>query len=174
MHIIPSYGMRPELAPIQPAWLSMAHAVIAAATAPQRMRPASGQSSLLTGCLPTLSQCYSIEAILLQPGMTPLHATFSAGVHSQGFASYQSCAGGLASLIPPASGVQHQLQGQLQARASKPLVYWPKAQQAGQARWVAEADLPLWLVRSHEEKSRRDAALAVTEAERLAARVCLL
>ena len=75
------------------------------------------------------------------------------------------------SLVPPAPDMQRQLQGQLQARASKPLVYWPKGQQAGQARWVAEADLPLWLVRGHEEKARRDAALAATEAERLAARV---
>ena len=38
---------------------------------------------------------------------------------------------------------------------------------------MAEADLPLWLVRGHEEKARRDAALAATEAERLAARVIL-
>ena len=39
---------------------------------------------------------------------------------------------------------------------------------------MAETDLPLWLVRGHEEKARRDAALAASEAERLAARVRLL
>ena len=78
---------------------------------------------------------------------------------------------GLATLIPQAS----ELQRQQQAGLGRPALGWyqqPKqAQQTVPAKWVAEADLPLWLVRSHEEKARREAALAAAEVERLAARV---
>ena len=38
-------------------------------------------------------------------------------------------------------------------------------------RWVAEADLPLWLVRGQEERARREAAMAAAEAQQRAARV---
>ena len=79
--------------------------------------------------------------------------------------------GGLTALIPQAS----ELQRQQQAGLGRPALGWyqqPKqAQQAVPAKWVAEADLPLWLVRGHEERARREAALAAAEAERLAARV---
>ncbi len=39
------------------------------------------------------------------------------------------------------------------------------------ARWVSERSLPLWLVRSHEEKARREAAILATQAQQEAERV---
>ena len=48
------------------------------------------------------------------------------------------------------------------------------SQQGPSARWVAEKDLSLWLVRAQEERARREAAMAAAEAERTAARVSQL
>lgn len=79
-------------------------------------------------------------------------------------------AGGLAGLIPQAS----ELQRQLQASRAKLAAGWSlqsTVQPGPKARWVAEAELPLWLVRGQEERARREAALAAAEAERIAARV---
>ena len=80
-------------------------------------------------------------------------------------------AGGLAGLLPQAS----QLQSQLQAGAGRPAFGWyqqpRQAPQGPSARWVAEADLPLWLVRGQEERARREAAMAAAEAQQKAARV---
>ena len=42
------------------------------------------------------------------------------------------------------------------------------------ARWVAERELPLWLVRTHEEKARREAAIFATRAAQEAERVRFL
>lgn len=39
------------------------------------------------------------------------------------------------------------------------------------ARWVSERVLPLWLVRTHEEKARREAAILATRAQQEAERV---
>ena len=63
-HAFAANGARQGLAPITPAWLSMAHAVIAATAVPKLTRPAIGQPNLPTGCLRTHSQCSASDLFL--------------------------------------------------------------------------------------------------------------
>lgn len=67
---------------------------------------------------------------------------------------------GLAGLVPSAALPNGGWPGQ-------GMLYGPMAG----ARWVAEGTLPPWLVRGHEEKARREAAVRAAEAARMAERV---
>ena len=83
-HMLAGRGVSQGLGPTMPAWLSMAHAVIAATTAPQLMRPASGLPSLPTGCLYNLPRYLMRGLSLLQPDGMPFYAALCAIVHLHG------------------------------------------------------------------------------------------
>ncbi len=83
-------------------------------------------------------------------------------------------AGGLASLVPSAALYANRLHSGGYAPGGAFLGTPGAAAPGGLegARWVSERGLPLWLVRTHEEKARREAAILATRAQQEAERVC--
>jgi hypothetical protein len=84
-------------------------------------------------------------------------------------------ADGLASLVPTAATYSSRLQSlpgghPLVGMALAALPKLPPPLMEG-ARWVSDALLPLWLVKSYEEKARREAAIEAAKALRDAERV---
>lgn len=82
--------------------------------------------------------------------------------------------GGLAGLVPSAAMYANRLQisgapGGFPGAPFLPGMHAPGSTEG--ARWVAEGELPLWLVRTHEEKARREAAILATRAAQEAERV---